>query len=473
MLLCFSSCYQLRKSNGGGQLSYTPDKNRAINTSDILLPEGYAIEAVASNLTFPTASAIDERGRLYVVEAGYSYGEVFLKPRLLRIEQDGGSTVVAEGEKNGPWTGITYHDGNFYVAEGGVLEGGRILRISPEGEITPLVQNLPSMGDHHTNGPVIKDGYVYFGQGTATNSAVVGQDNADYGWLSRYPDFHDSPCEDVVLSGQNYTSANPLTEASDDKATTGAYVPFGQPTTEGQVIKGVVPCNGAIMRVPLNGGELEVVAWGLRNPYGLALSPQDELYVTENSYDVRGNRPVWGTGDVLWKIQQGSWYGWPDFSGGIPLARLEQPGRSDAPLPILAKHPNKPPRPAAKLGVHSSSNGFDFSRSNSFGYVGDAFVAQFGDMAPKVNKVWAPVGYKVVRVNVETGDVQDFVANKGSKTGPATWLKNGGLERPVSVNFSPDGAAMYIVDFGVMLMTDGNPKPLENTGVIWRVTKKQ
>jgi glucose/arabinose dehydrogenase len=471
LLLCLSACYQLRKSHGGGQLSYSPDNVRAINPADILLPEGYTIEAVAANLTFPTAAAVDNNGRLYVIEAGYSYGEVFLTPRLLRIESDGSITTVAEGEKNGPWTGITFHEGNFYVAEGGELKGGRILRISPQGEITALVENLPSIGDHHTNGPVIKDGYIYFGQGTATNSAVVGTDNADYGWLYRYPNFNDTPCEDVVLSGHNYTSDNPLTDTPNDKATTGAYVPFGQATTEGQVIKGAVPCNGAIMRLPLNGGELEVVAWGLRNPYGLALSPQNELYITENSYDVRGNRPVWGTGDVLWKIQQGSWYGWPDFNGGIPLARLEQPD-NEAPLPVLAKHPNKPPRPAAKLGVHSSSNGLDFSKSESFGYMGEAFVAQFGDMAPAVGKVWSPVGYKVVRVDVETGVVQDFAANKGG-TGPASLLKNGGLERPVSVSFSPEGDAMYIVDYGILLMTNGESKPREKTGVVWKVTKKQ
>lgn len=471
MLLSLSSCYHLRKSHGGGQLSYKPDNTRTIIPADVLLPEGYQIEAVARNLTFPTAAALDDQGKLYIIEAGYSYGEVFLSPKLLRIEADGSTTLIAEGEKNGPWTGITYHEGNFYVAEGGVLKGGKVLRISPEGQMTTMIDSLPSMGDHHTNGPVVKDGYLYFGQGTATNSAVVGTDNADYGWLYRYPEFHDTPCDDVVLSGRNYESANPLTDAPNDKATTGAYVPFGQPTTEGQVIKGAIPCNGAIMRMPLAGGDLEVVAWGLRNPYGLALAPDGELYITENSYDVRGNRPVWGTGDVLWKIKTGSWYGFPDYGGGVPLAKLEVPGQ-DAPLPVLAKHPNKPPRPTALLGVHSSSNGLDFSRSTGFGYQGEAFIAQFGDMAPSVGKVWSPVGYKVVRVNVETGAVHDFAANKGKYTGPASKLKNGGLERPVSVTFSPEGDALYIVDYGILTMTGGESNPHVETGVIWKVTKK-
>ena len=33
------------------------------------------------------------------------------------------------GMDNGPWTGMSYHQGAFYVSEGGEIEGGRILRV--------------------------------------------------------------------------------------------------------------------------------------------------------------------------------------------------------------------------------------------------------------------------------------------------------------------------------------------------------
>lgn len=158
------------------------------------------------------------------------------------------------------------------------------------------------------------DGFLYFGQGTATNSAVVGEDNAQFGWLLRKPAFHDVPCSDVTLTGRNFTTENPLTATDDDRATTGAFSPFGTTTTDGQVIKGAVPCNGAIMKVRLTGGAPELVAWGFRNPFGLAFSPGGELYVTDNSYDERGSRPVWGTGDLLFAVKPGMWYGWPDIS---------------------------------------------------------------------------------------------------------------------------------------------------------------
>ncbi|HEX8331265.1 MAG TPA: PQQ-dependent sugar dehydrogenase [Segetibacter sp.] len=467
-----TGCYRMKKSHGGGQVK-TPGE-RQVNAADIALPRGYKIEPVASGFTFPSAVSFDDKGNVYVIETGYSYGEVFGNPKLLRIEKNGSVTNIATGINNGPWSGITFYNGAFYVAEGGEVEGGRILRITPDGKMTALISKLPTFGDHHTNGPVIKDGYIYFGLGTATNSGVVGPDNAEFGWLKRKKNFHDIPCAEITLTGNNYESENVLTGNTTDKVSTGAYSPFGTSTTKGQLIKGAIPCSGAILRISIDGGAPELVAWGFRNPFGLALSPQGKLYVTENGYDDRGNRPVWGAGDVLWEIKDGMWYGWPDFSAGKPIQNDEEfkvPGK-DPVQPLLAKYPNTPPKPVAIFGVHSSSNGFDFSKSDAFGYQGEAFVAQFGDMAPKAGKVMSPVGFKVVRVDVTNGVINDFAVNKGRKNGPATFLKKGGLERPLSVKFDPSGKALYVVDYGVMEMTKMGPVPKLKTGMVWKITKE-
>ncbi len=475
LLLAFTvittNCYRMRKSSGGGQIETIPP--RKLNASDIAMHPGYRIEPIATGLTFPTAVTTDDEGRLYVIESGYSYGEVFTQPKLFRIENDGRTTLLAKGDRNGPWSGIAFHNGAFYIAEGGEMQGGRILRVTMTGEITALISNLPSFGDHHTNGPVIKDGYVYFGVGTATNAGVVGEDNAEFGWLPRKKDFHDIPCKDIVLNGQNYTTANLLTDDPNDKATTGAFSPFGTATTAGQVIKGVIPCSGSVLRIPVGGGQPELVAWGFRNPFGLALAPDERLFVTENGFDERGSRSVWGAGDVLWEVKTGTWYGWPDFSAGKPISHDEEfKSPKKAPVkPLLQQVPNTPPKPAAIFGVHSSSNGLDFSRSKDFGFVGEAFVAQFGDMAPKAGKVLSPVGFKIVRVNVNTGVIRDFATNKGGKNGPSSWLKNGGLERPVSVKFDATGQVLYVVDFGIMKVTEKSVEPQVGTGVVWRITK--
>ncbi|MHA4739128.1 PQQ-dependent sugar dehydrogenase [Dyadobacter sp. MSC1_007] len=469
LVFLLAGCYGMRRSKGGGQTK--PITQRQIVPTDINVMEGYGVEAVMQGLTFPTACDFDDRNRLYVIEAGYSYGEVWTEPKLIRINDDGSQSVIATGSKNGPWTGLAYHEGHFYVTEGGQMEGGKLLRVDTTGKIKILVENLPSFGDHHTNGPAIKDGYIYFGQGAATNSAVVGQDNASYGWLKRKPQFHDIPCQDIELVGQNYES--PDSSGNRSKVVTGAYMPFGTASKPGQVVKGSVPCTGAVMRIPLQGGKPELVAWGLRNPYGLRFREDGKLFVTDNGYDERGSRPVWGAGDIFWEIKTGAWYGYPDFSGSQLLEgdiEFKAPGKS-APKSLLKKHPNQPPKPAAILGVHSSSNGFDFDNGRFF-MKGEAFIAQFGDMAPSVGKTLSPVGFKIVRANPETGVIRDFAVNKGKKTAPASYLKSGGMERPVSVKFDRSGQQLYVVDFGILTMDQKNPKPKTGTGVIWKISKK-
>jgi hypothetical protein len=447
---------------------------RRLDPRDVGVPAGYAVDVIARGLTFPTGITFDEAGRAYVVESGYAYGEVFTEPRLLALNPAGGPhEVLAAGEKDGPWTGVDYADGLFYVAEAGVLRGGRILRIGRDGARTALVEGLPSYGDHHVNGPAVRDGWVYFGLGSATNSGVVGPDNAAVGWLRRRPDFHDIPCRDVTLLGINYESPD-VEEGRDGAAgrtrLTGAFHRFGTATHPGEVIPGRIPCTGALLRTPLAGGALELVAWGFRNPFGLAFDAAGVLYVTDNGFDRRGSRPIAGASDLLWRVDAGAWYGFPDFVGDEPVdgGLFGAPG-GHRPRRLLANAPGRPPRPVAQLAIHSSSNGLDISRSEAFGLVGHAFVAQFGDLATAVGKDLGLVGFKVVTVDLESGRTTDFAVNRG-RNGPASRLGRAGLERPVAVRFAPREAALYVVDFGTLgLGEDGRLHARPGTGAVWRI----
>lgn len=467
-MLALAGCYSMRPSHGGGQTTFTPPRH--IEISDVAVPPGYRVEAVATGLTFPTAVVMDDADHIYIVEAGYSYGEVFTTPRLLRLERDGKKTEIAHGT-SGPWTGASFHGGHFYIAESGTP--GRILEIGAEGAMRVVVDNLPARADHFTTRPVVgRDGWLYFGQGSATNSAVVGEDNLRMGWLKRQPATHDIPCRDIILAGENFETPDLLKPGAKEQAKTGAYVAFGTATRAGQVIPGQVPCTSAIMRSPLSGSAPELVAWGFRHPYGIAFSPEGSLYSTDNSYDERGSRPIFGSGDYLWKVERGAWYGFPDFAGGeqVNTQRFTPPGKKTPSL-LLASYPNIPPKPVAALGVHSSANGFDFSRNPAFGHVGDAFIALFGDMAANTGKVLFPIGFKVVRVNPVTGVTEEFFANKGKNNGPASFLKSGGIERPIDARFDNDGTGLYVVDFGVMTIAGKDVQPRPGTGVLWRITR--
>jgi hypothetical protein len=203
----------------------------------------------------------------------------------------------------------------------------------------------------------------------------------------------------------------------------------------------------------------------MRNPFGLAFARDGSLLVSENSYDVRGSRPVWGTGDLLWRIdprQPALWYGWPDFHGDQPLTRSDH---FTAPANQRPSSCCRAPQPAAAAGgeVWRAFVGrwLDVSsRQPTSASSARLSSAEFGDMSPTVGKVMAPVGFNVVRVNTSSGDIELFAVNKprGDKTGPASFVGSGGLERPVACRFSRDGDALYIVDFGQVRMTTAGPQ---------------
>jgi hypothetical protein len=51
--------------------------------------------------------------------------------------------------------------------------------------------------------------------------------------------------------------------------------------------------------------------------------------------------------------------------------------------------------------------------------------------------------------------------NKGRKSGPASKVGGGGLERPVAARFNPQGDVLYVVDFGIMAHSAKGALPQE------------
>jgi glucose/arabinose dehydrogenase len=201
--------------------------------------KGYKIEPVLWNLTLPSAATFDDKGNMYLAEAGYAYGELHPQPKIIKFQpQNSNVSILVDRLLNGPVTDITFHSGKLYVSHRGVIS-----TVDPmTGLINNLITGLPSIGDHHNNqmafGPA--DGRLYFGQGTVTNSGVVGEDNFyAFPWLALAPTFHDIPGKDITLTGQNFETANVLgiPPPNNDNVTTGAFGALGNATTKGQLIK--------------------------------------------------------------------------------------------------------------------------------------------------------------------------------------------------------------------------------------------
>src|SRR5262249_1681563 len=73
------------------------------------------------------------------------------------------------------------------------------------------------------------------------------------------------------------------------------------------------------------------------------------------------------------------------------------------------------------------------------------------------------VGFKVVRVDRNTGKSQDFIAH--TKQTPDVTFDPSGMNKPIDVKFR--GPTMFVVDFGVL--EPGLNMMTPNSGKIWSV----
>src|ERR671916_937554 len=346
-------------STEAGLLGYQ-QAQAVTSAEDVGLPEGFDLELVAGGLNFPDAIAVADDGTIFAALSGFggTPGQVVV------INPDGTFAPFVDAATaglQGPITDITFGpDGAFWVAHAGGIATVDLI----SGAVTPLITGLPSLGDHQNNQLAFgDDGWVYFGQGTATNSMVVGPDNAIFGWLPLFPEFHDIPCEDVTIAGSPFESPNVLTPDPNDLALTSPYQAFGVALDPGTVVPGAVPCNGAVLRFqPADpAGTLEVFAWGLRNPYGVVVDDEGALWVIDNGPDARGSRPIENVPDAIYRLEEadaGTWYGYPDYFVGIPVTDEEFTSPSDRPLAFIIDNHDEllggeeaPAEPMATLSI--------------------------------------------------------------------------------------------------------------------------
>lgn len=467
--------------------------------SNVVVPAGYRITAVATGLNFPTAITF-QGDSIWVTEAG-----IITPPAVKRIDSNGNITTVLTasmlpaGVLESPVTGITFAKGWIWLVHRQAVNGVPVGAISkfkphdPVGTFQTVLSGLPFFGDHPGSsiefGP---DGRAYFTTGLPTNSGVVGPDN---GWAVSYPTFHDFPPVNIELSGIGYRTAKPF--ALDPTATkiTEPFMPFGSgtvsPGTSVHAVTPETPGNGIIKA---GGGAvysfdpharnaastMRLEGWGFRNDYGLGFDPfrPNLLFVSNNGADERGSRPIFNDWDDMFIIRLGEgvqFFGWPDYFHD-PVTRQ--------PLPVTDPFfcPPNPPygicpqfafsdrfrdtlrvQPAfAEIEDHASANMFDFSTDDDFGYTGDIFIAETGSIPPGTGAT-SLIGFKVARIDHDTGEVTDFIAHTSDDV--ATVFAPSGFNKPIDVKFRRDH--MFIVDFGVFVPATPTP----GTGKIWMVSR--
>jgi hypothetical protein len=536
------------------------------NGQDIVVPPGFNVSAFAIGLNFPTGIAFRRTGgtfEVYVLESGHglpsqcndertaAVGGIFsptnpFTPDILVFDQNGNKirtlakpTAPGVGlQPSGPAVDIGFErglqggrlfatDSNQATHTGSAANSSRIVTVDPlNGTVTPFITGLPT-GDHPTEQLEFDSNWIYWSQGSTTNSGVVGRDNG--GGTGQ----QDIPCQDIKLSDNVFDSGGGVK--------TSGYSPFGT-QRPGATVKAFESathpgvCDGAILRARLNTSNptstIEPFSWGYRNGYAIRFAPQDHplkggLLVGEDGADERGARPSNNAPDPLQLAQQNAdgtpdYHGWPDRYGFLPSSQavfnpVGGPGddlcvpdptnlpsmctpaslatilKEDVPIRnVLAFPPQPITSPLAIEAADSSFTGIDFV-PNSFaqGPVerGAALYSLEGDFGFSAANATAPapeVGHEIKLINFsKVGEalalkIMGFARNN---TGDQAFTDNGvrGFNRPTNVKFGPDGCA-WVVDYGAVRdfgQSDPDTKfvgaangplvQIPGTGVIWRI----
>ena len=522
------------------------------NGEDIVVPSGYTVSVFAKDLNFPTAVAFKgnkKKFEVYVLESGHGLPSQNgcndetsavvgtessptnpFTPDILVYDQDGSlirgplakpSSGPDSLQAHGPAIDIAFENGfkggrlfatdsNQAIRTAGAQNNSsRIVTVDPKtGKVTPFIEGLPT-GDHPSEQLAFKGDWIYWSQGSTTNSGVVGLDNGG-GTNQR-----NIPCQDIVLS-DNVFASSPTDKTSGYSAHGDQRPGFHVPAFDTATGPGI--CDGAILRAKLKGKNpkdtIEPFSWGYRNPYGIRFAPdnhalQGRLFVTENGEDERGARPTNNAPDRLAIGQQNAdgspdYHGWPDRFGFLDSTQavfnpVGGPGDDCAAcavgnpvLPVLAFPPQPITAPLALEPADVAVVGVDFVPDSFVGgpvRKGAALVAREGDFGFSKPNGEPEAGHDIELVNFskpnEPLQLQQtrFAYNSTFEQAFPDGLR--GINRPVDLKFGPDDCA-YLVDYGAVrdfggggtetrFITDGDGPLVQipGTGVIWKICKQQ
>ncbi len=362
------------------------------NDEKPVVPDGYSITAIATDLKIPRQTLMLPNGDILVAE-GSGGNAPKLKPKdfIAGVIKAKGKTSVESGNRltllrpngdgsyeqsvfadnlNAPY-GLALTDAGLFVANQDALvrfdyeEGQTEASGAPE-----VVAQLPAEINHHWTKAMTAspDGeYLYVGIGSNSNITERGMEAE----VNR-------------------------AEVWEINAETGAHRPY---------------------------------ATGLRNPTALTFQPDtDTLWAVVNERDELGPDLV---PDYMTTVQDGGFYGWPYSYWGQhvdPRVKPENPEKVESAI-----------SPDYSLGSHVAPLGIAFSTPQVGGEYSDGvFVGQHGSW----NRT-DPVGYNVVFIPFENGEpagdpvdfVSGFLTDDGRTRG-----------RPVGVTVAPDGAVIVADD---------------------------
>lgn len=279
----------------------------------------YGINTLKNNISWSIAAKNyknsigfdkDENGNTYIAYSDY----------IKKLGEDGREDVILNDKSLNIETMIYYENSIFFISK------DKLYRYNMENnKLDEVLKEIPYEGNYLNRNLIIKDKKILLSIGTATNSGVA-YDSGDYN-INKIP--YDKSPINITLNGFNYGEKK-----------TGAFMPYGNSSAEGQKIKAEDIGNGSIIEINIDKRNFILYACGIRNIKGWDLDSDENLIAIVGGMENLGNRPINRDFDYLYKIDKGKWYGWPDFSGGDPISSPRFKGENVVSR-LIANPPNK------------------------------------------------------------------------------------------------------------------------------------
>ena len=359
-----------------------------------VVPDGYTISAIATDLNIPRQTLILPNGDILVAE-GRGGNAPSLKPK----------DVIA-----------------------GYIKGQGTTSV-PSGNRLTLLRDADGDGVYELRTVFAEDLNAPYGLALIDNRLYVANQDALVRFDYRVGQTQASgPPEVVTLlpSAINHHWTKAMTASAD-----GQYLYVGIGSNSNITERGMTAevDRAVVWRINASTGEHMTFATGLRNPTALAIHPETaELWAVVNERDEIGPNLV---PDYLTHVQQGGFYGWPYSYWGQNVDDRVRPQDPEKVASAIT--------PDYSLGAHVAALGVDFSNDAMGAEFADgAFVGEHGSWNRR-----DPVGYKVSFVPFSdgrpAGEPVDFVTGFRDDDGTTRG-------RPVGVTVDPRGALIVADD---------------------------
>ena len=220
----------------------------------------------------------DEKGNVYIA----------YKDSFKSVDKEGKEKEIYKS-KDLNIEDILYNKGNLIF-----ISGDRLISYSLKEDKVNILQSGIIKGDNGVcRKLLLKDDSILISIPAWSNAGISNGEPKDL-----------TPI-DITLSGENFGALD-----------TGAFKDYGVRSEKEEKLPPEAIGNAAIYSFDLKNKYLKLYASGIKAVEGMDINSDGKIFALFQGMKDVGLRPVKNDSDYIYEVKKGSWYGWPDYSGG-------------------------------------------------------------------------------------------------------------------------------------------------------------